>query len=578
MPHMEQHTLELVDLLDLTDCLVCITDAQGEVAHRNLALRELAPHGDLSHKGIQAVADRLFEVEHRPLSGGRTARIGRPAPSATANHGVLDALVRASPLAIVVLDLSMNVTMWNPAAEKMFDHPASSVIGQRYPLVPDDEWDRFEGLFSTVISGQGFTGVEAEREAADGRRIWIAISTAPIRATDGEVVGAMALLEDITERRELEERYNQAAKLEAIGRLAGGVAHDFNNMLTVILAYSDALYLDATDTLVAEGASAIRRAAERAAELTGQLLAFSRRQVLQTRDLDLNEELRRSLAMLSRLIGDDIEIETYFSEAPAWVRADPAQLERLVMNLAVNARDAMPTGGTLALKTTVLPDRSGAPSTVELRVSDTGHGMDEGTRQRIFEPFFTTKPPGKGTGLGLASVYGIVRQSGGEVTVESTPGEGTSFRVQLPTSGPAVAQAPAPTRPVPLDRAATILLAEDEASVRAMMRTMLESRGFMVLAAPNGPQALRLAAAHEGTIDLLLTDVVMPQMGGSELAEKLTAVRPNIRVLYASGYTDDEVVRRGADSGANFIQKPFTTSRLTLAVQRALQDEQPAEE
>ncbi|TNE85134.1 MAG: PAS domain-containing hybrid sensor histidine kinase/response regulator [Deltaproteobacteria bacterium] len=489
-----------------------------------------------------------------------------PGTPLTSQEAILTALINAAPVAILTLDLEMNVTMWNPAAERIFGWSADEVLGRPYPLVPAEEWERFEGFFRTVVSGQGFTGVESVRTRKNGDLVHIAISTAPLHDVNGVVSGAMAILEDISERKQLEARYQQAAKLEAIGRLAGGVAHDFNNLLTVILAYSDTLSIEQDPALVARGAQAIRHAAERAADLTRQLLAFSRRQVLKAEVLDLNEVVRASTDMLQRLIGADIDIHTSLAMRPMWVKADPTQIEQLLMNLSANARDAMPGGGQLHLGIHAVY-RAGE-RWVQLSVTDTGTGMDPETAARVFEPFFTTKGKGKGTGLGMASVYGIVRQSGGEVDVETQEGVGTTFRILLPPAEPPSAVAPEPAMAESVGDRRTVLIAEDSRSVRAVLKAMLEACNHTVIAAEDGVHAIELAQAHTGPIDLVITDVVMPRMGGGELAQHFSAAYPDTHVLYVSGYADDEVVRRGVERGGHFLQKPYTLKKVKEALQR----------
>ena len=369
--------------------------------------------------------------------------------------------------------------------------------------------------------------------------------------------------------------------MEAVGQLAGGVAHDFNNLLTVILGYSDVLAakLD-PGSLALEELDEIRSAGERAASLTRQLLAFSRQQVLERKVIDVNDLIANIEKMLRRLIGEDIELVTVPDPALRRVFADSGQLEQVIMNLAVNARDAMPRGGKLTLETAnVELDQAYARahatvrpgSYVMIAVSDTGVGMNAETLTRIFEPFFTTKERGKGTGLGLATVYGIVKQSGGYVWVYSEAERGTTFKIYLPPAeqGAEVEEATAALPPV--RGSETVLLVEDEESVRTLSRTILESYGYSVLEAGSGLEALEMVRERGGSIDLLLTDVVMPSMGGADLVTRLQVLRPGIRVLYMSGYTDDTVVRHAhLKQGRVFLQKPFTPETLVRKVREAL--------
>jgi CheY-like chemotaxis protein len=370
--------------------------------------------------------------------------------------------------------------------------------------------------------------------------------------------------------------------MEAVGRLAGGVAHDFNNLLTVIQGHSELLLarLPADDPTRKE-IDQIRKAGERAAGLTRQLLAFSRRQVLQARVLDLNEVAVDMEKMMHRLIGEDIELITRLGPEMPHVKADPGQLEQVIMNLAVNARDAMPDGGRLILETadTLLDEgfcRDHPPTRpgryVMLALTDTGTGMTPETRAHLFEPFFTTKEKGKGTGLGLATVYGIVKQSGGYIWAESEPGKGSTFRIYLPpVDAPARSHEPRGGAPATIEGSETILLVEDEPVVRQLARRILEMNGYTVLEAGDVGDARRLCATHPGPIQLLLTDVVMPVMSGRGLADALSGLRPGMRVLYMSGYTDDAVMRHGIQAeGVPFLQKPFTPQGLAAKVREVL--------
>jgi signal transduction histidine kinase/CheY-like chemotaxis protein len=374
-----------------------------------------------------------------------------------------------------------------------------------------------------------------------------------------------------------------AQKMEAVGRLAGGVAHDFNNLLTIIVGRAE-LVLDALppEHPAREHADQIERASTRGAGLTHQLLAFSRQQVLRPRVLDLNAAVVELERMLGRMIGEDVHLELELEAGLGPVLADASQVEQVLMNLAVNARDAMPRGGRLTFRTTSgeldggAAERLAMPagSCVVVEVRDTGIGMDEATRLRIFEPFFTTKEPGKGTGLGLATVYGIARQSGGAIEVESVPGQGTTFRLFLPRVDPAE-RPDLPLAPVGDSDTGdeTILLLEDETDVREMAERQLTARGYRVLAAAKCGEALELAERHDGPIDLLLTDVILPQMSGPEVAARLSVLRPAAKVLYVSGYTDDALGEHGVlGPGIAFLAKPFTSARLGRKVREVLDD------
>ena len=380
----------------------------------------------------------------------------------------------------------------------------------------------------------------------------------------------------------LEAHLHQTSKMEAVGRLAGGVAHDFNNLLTIINGYSEILIEElVTDAKAIDYLKEIRNAGGRAASLTRQLLAFSRRQVLTPQVLDLNAVVSNLEKMLRRLIGEDIKLHTFLNPSLGRVKADPGQIEQVIMNLAVNARDAMPKGGNLAIETSNVeldeeyarnhPTVKPGPHVV-LVVSDTGVGMTPETQARIFEPFFTTKEQGKGTGLGLATVYGIVKQSGGSVWVYSELGKGTTFKIHFPVASDSSAVKEPPKLETDLASGTeTVLVVEDEDGVRSLVRLALVSGGYKVLETPDPESALAICASYDGPIHLLLTDVVMPQMSGPEVASKVAARRPGIRVLYMSGYTDDAVVHHGVLSQEMpFIQKPFSPAALRKKIREVL--------
>ena len=460
---------------------------------------------------------------------------------------------------------------------EMFGYSLEEVI-QR-PVTDFVAEESREDLRSRVANGVEGT-YELVGRRKDGHSLRLEATTR-IHTVDGRPARITAL-RDMTEKRALEEQFQQAQKMEAVGRLAGGVAHDFNNLLTVIMSYSDLLLQDfGTNDPRRDDLEQVQKAAAAAAALTRQLLAFSRQQVIEPRLLALEDVVAGAAKMLTRVIGEDIELVTVLRKEPSTVRIDPGQLEQVIMNLAVNARDAMPTGGRLTIETTQvdLDDtyaRMHWPATpgqfAMLAVSDNGVGMDEPTRARIFEPFFTTKEPGKGTGLGLATVYGIVQQSGGFIWVYSEPGSGATFKIYLPLvdQEAGLNEYPATAR-AGLRGMETVLLAEDASAVRAVVRQTLERHGYTVLEAPNGKAALDLAAKQADRIDLLLTDVVMPEMSGRRLAERFTALRPGVKVLYMSGYTDDAVLRHGVlGPGVAYLQKPFSPDVLAGKVREVL--------
>jgi two-component system cell cycle sensor histidine kinase/response regulator CckA len=471
----------------------------------------------------------------------------------------------------------------NPALVSMLGYESAAQV-VRLNLARDifvDPSD-YRKLIRAYGSDERVAGVEVPWKRKDGTRFTVRLSGRPLLDSSGEPVGFEMIAEDITERRALELQLQQSQRMEAIGRLAGGVAHDFNNLLTVIKGYSELMLdeLKPSDPMRGE-MEEVQRAADRAASLTRQLLAFSRRQVLAPKVLDLNDLVRDTEKLLRRLLGEDVELITALDQQLGSVRADPGQIEQVLMNLAVNARDAMPSGGKLTIETcnkdldrlytrehaVVKPGRY-----VLLAVSDNGTGMDGEIASHVFEPFFTTKEQGKGTGLGLSTVYGIVKQSGGYIWVYSEPGLGTTFKIYLPQVDAAAERLPAQQlRPEVYRGTETILLVEDEEGVRSLIRQVLTRHGYTVLESGHGGEALLLCERHPGRIDLLLTDVVLSQMSGRELAERLTPLRHDMKVLYMSGYTDEAIVHHGVlTPGSAFVQKPFTTEALTRKVRQVL--------
>ncbi len=472
----------------------------------------------------------------------------------------------------------------NPALARIFGYDnAAAIIGQPWErLVAPEDRGTFQAQVAATLRGEAPVGPrEWQGLRQDGGRIWIEAGLSLMTWQERPALLAFAL--DVTQRKRLEEQFRQAQKMDAIGRLAGGVAHDFNNLLTIISGYSELLLgrILCPQDPVREIVKEIQHAGERAAALTRQLLAFSRKQVLEPRVVQLNTIVSDTERMLSRLIGEDIILRTVLHPALGRVKADAGQLEQVLLNLAVNARDAMPQGGKLTIETqNVELDQAYAlehPEVqpgryVQLAVTDTGCGMEEAVQARIFEPFFTTKGPGKGSGLGLAIVYGIVKQSGGHIGVYSERGRGTTFKIYLPRVEERLAARPTqPGHPNRVPGHETILLVEDDDAVRALTRSALESFGYTVLDAGSAAEAIRLCECHPGRIHLLLSDVVMPEMDGRQLAEKLLARNAAMKVLYLSGYTDDAIVRHGILAAETaFLQKPFTVTALAAKVRAVL--------
>lgn len=494
----------------------------------------------------------------------------------------LAAIVESSEDAIIGCSLGGHITIWNRGAERLFGYSADEVIGEATSTNSRLQWPEELKALKKVRNGEYVPPFEAVRRRKHGAEVHVSVSVSPIRAQDGRIVGASLICRDVSERKRLERQIIQSQKMEAIGRLAGGVAHDFNNLLTIIDGNSELLLnrLLPSDTM-RQNLSEIRRAGERAGTLTRQLLAFSRQQVLEPKVLDLNSVVTDTEKMLRRLIGEDIVLTSVPNPAAGRVKVDPGQLEQILMNLAVNARDAMPQGGSITIETYRVtldahyvqthPDARPGEYAL-LAVSDTGCGMDDATKARIFEPFFTTKGPGKGTGLGLAMVYGIVKQSGGSIDVYSELGRGTAFKIYLPQVQEPLSPGKSfrGVRMMPRGSEA-VLLVEDEDAVRSLACHVLRSCGYTVLEADNGERAVQLAGDHRGPIDLVVSDVVMPHLGGRQLVERLSALRPTLKALFTSGYTDDAVVRHGVlGTDYAFLQKPYTPTALAQKVRDVL--------
>ncbi len=529
---------------------------------------------ELSVSELLLPGRRMFTGIIRDITGRRQAdeRLRQ------ANEA-LGAVIQTSPLAIFTMDLEGNVGTWNAAAERIFGWTEAEVVGRPLPIVPEAEWPVLLESIERVKRSDDLRGHERRRLRKDGTLIDVSIWSSALRNREGQVCALINVLADVTERKRLEGQLQEAQKMEAVGRLAGGVAHDFNNALTIITGYARMLH----DRLSPAGSAAeveeILRSAEHAAALTNQLLVFSRRHVIHPQLLDLNLVVAKLDRMLRRIIGEDVELVIVAAPGLSQVRADPGQIEQVIINLAVNARDAMPNGGQLTIETAnVELDEAYECAHPGLRpgdyamlaVSDTGQGIDPQIQARLFEPFFTTKD--QGTGLGLTTVYSIVKQGGGGVCVYSEVSKGTTFKVYLPRAR-AAREEPAERTDVQVatSGAETVLLVEDEAGVRRLVREILKSQGYSVLEAHDARDALRLSEQHPEAIHLLLTDVVMPSMSGRDLADRVAALRPGLKVLYMSGYTGSVMVNHGVLAfGTAFLQKPFTPSQLSRKVREVL--------
>jgi PAS domain S-box-containing protein len=545
----------------------------GEVAYIIHQVEDVTAFVRLEQQGA---AERKVTEELRTQAARLEATL-----QATARYR---ALMEQANDAILILDLAGTILEANRESERLFGRARFEIVGRNYDdfVVPEERAD--SGQRRRRLGTEGTVRVVGRHmERAGGAVVSVDVSGSLVHM--GQESRILAILRDTTERQRLEAQLLQSQKMESVGRLAGGVAHDFNNLLGVITGYGDLLLTElGPDHPSQRRVVEIRKAADRAAALTRQLLAFSRKQVLQLRVLDLNVVVGGIEPMLRRLIGEHIDLLTVLDEGVGRVKADPGQIEQVIANLTVNARDAMPRGGKLIIETANVeldevyaatrPDARAGPH-VMLAVSDTGHGMDEETLGHMFEPFFTTKAIGHGTGLGLATVYGIVRQVGGQVMVYSEVGRGTSFKIYLPRFAEAADElaAPAPAGPPP-QGTETVLLVEDEPALRTLIFEILARAGYRVLQGAKPDEALAAAAGHAGPIDLVLTDVIMPNMSGRQMAEVLRAARPQARVLFMSGYTDDAISHHGIlDPGMHFLEKPFTRDALLRKVREVLEAE-----
>ncbi|MBL8796413.1 MAG: PAS domain S-box protein [Planctomycetia bacterium] len=504
------------------------------------------------------------------------------------SNQTLQALFIASPLAVITMDFDSRVWGWNPAAERIFGWNAEEVLGKIPDYTPPEKQQERQALFSAIANGETITGVETMRRRKDGSLIDIVYSGAPLYDAQGAVTGILAVVADITERKRLEEQLRHAQKMEAIGQLAGGVAHDFNNLLTAILGNASLLLAaaragDPHYDLLRD----MERAAARAAELTGQLLGFSRQTLLRLQPADLNAVIDETVAILRHTIDPRIQVAVEPASDLWTVQADPGQMNQVLMNLCLNARDAMPEGGRLSLQTAnVLLERdhlrrhfdARAGEFVRLRVRDSGGGIPVEIRTRIFDPFFTTKEPGKGTGLGLAMVFGIVKQHQGWIECQSEVGKGTDFDIYLPrcAAEPAPPDSPPPV-PAPAASAhavnggqETILLVDDEAIIRNLGKTILQRYGYRVLLAVDGVEAVEVYSAHRAEIDLVILDLTMPRLSGQDALRQLLQLDPEVRVLFSSGYSSELVTASDREGVLGFVNKPYRPHELARTIRTTL--------
>jgi PAS domain S-box-containing protein len=559
-------------------------DELGELAN---AFNEMSSKLAERDKTLQEVRDKLeMRVEERTAELAKVNQALRESEGRALHQLVeLEQLYETAPVGLCFVDTDLRYVRINERLAVIHGVPVAEHIGRSIREVVPEAAPKIEPLFRQVIeSGRPILDLEISDVRSRVPRItrqWL-MSYYPVTGAEGVVVGVNAVIQDIHERKRLEEELRQAQKMEAIGRLAGGIAHDFNNLLTVINGYAQMVL----DQRMLPGVARTRleevlAAGNRATSLTNQLLAFSRRQVLQPKAVDLNEVVTGFSKMLRRVIGEDIELVCALEPSLGYVRADPNQMEQVLLNLVVNARDAIRAGGTITIETAEFtPGEGTAPSVpgghrgryVMLAVTDTGHGMDSETQRSIFEPFFTTKEGGKGTGLGLSTVYGIVKQSGGEIQVYSEPGKGATFKLYFPETEAAADEGKGVRAYSSAPRGAeTVLLLEDDSGVRQLVRQMLARQGYTVLEAQNWREAVELCSQHQGPIHLLLSDVVMPEMSGPAVAARISPMRPEMRVLFISGYANNALGDHGIlNQDVAFLPKPFSQDDLALKVREVL--------
>ena len=537
---------------------------------------------------LQAFKDKAFayltepvDPEHLLMVAGKALQRRSTREVLRETNERLCALIEASPLPIITLDRDGNVTLWSRAAECMFGWTEQEVIGRALPIVPDDRQNEFRENLRRVLSGESLTGLLATRRGKDGTVIDARIYAAPLHDRKGNIVGVMAMIANVTKRRQLEAQLYRSQRLEAVGRLAGGIAHEFKNLLMGISGYAEILQMrlgrehpqfPVTNDLL--------NCVDRASRLVSQLQTFSKRQAIDARPTDLNELVIESEHLLERLLGEHISMGLNLSPKECVINADPVGIEQALVNLAINARDAMPQGGQLTISTrnrrlqgTVkLKHPDWKPGKyVELSVADTGTGMDEATRDRIFEPFFTTKETDERTGLGLAVTYGIIRQHNGYIDVSSEIGKGTTFRVYLPRIENATIAEHEDKGHKPKRGTETILLAEDEDVVRTPVKSVLERYGYTVLSASDGEEAVELFKQHADNIDLAVLDLVMPKAGGKCVWQTMSEKRPDLKVLFISGYTRAAIHKDfKPPSDMPFLSKPFSVTEMAGRIRELL--------
>ena len=496
----------------------------------------------------------------------------------------LAAIIESSDDAIIGKDLNGTIQSWNTGAEKLFGYSAAEMMGGSIMrLIPADRQDEVNQILEKIRHGESVRNLETVWQAKDGRRIDVSVTVSPIKDSTGKIVGASKVARDITERRKLQAQFVEAQKMEVVGQLAGGVAHDFNNILSIIVGYNSLIEADLEpDSPLLTFTEQIQLSADRATGLTRQLLVFSRKQKVQPVVLDLNDTVKDLEKMLRRLVDENIEIKFVPGKQAGRIKADPGYIWQVLMNLVINARDAMPNGGqlTIATKNVMLDGDYARTHTgvipgnyVMMSIGDTGTGMTDEVKARLFEAFFTTKPAGKGTGLGLATCQTIVQQSGGSIDVDSRVGRGTTFKIYFPQVDEPLETDAKSIKAGPMPRGTeTLLLVEDEPDVRHLAQRLLEAQGYAVLRATNGQDALRVAREHKGSpICLVVTDVIMPLMGGKVMAEWLKATYPDLKILFTSGYTDEAMAQHGLIKGEiDFLAKPFTAAALARKVRDML--------